>query len=102
MKILTDHAWLKWNSVSEAWDEQLVKGLDYMEKLKTLGRPVYAFYQRGYPVEYVAFFYEECENIYPQKMIDSSIRYYEANFYPGLRKTYEELVLERNRFLTDK
>lgn len=65
------------------------------EKLKTIGRPVYAFAMNGYSIGYVAFYFLECEQVYPKWILDNAISYYEKKYYPGLRKAYEELLLSR-------
>ena len=101
MNILTDNRWLTWKSTTEAWDEFLVGGMTNEEKMKTIGRTVYALYHNGYSADYAAFYYLECREIYPDWIIDSSIKYYERKFYAGLRKAYEELIVERARTLQE-
>lgn len=95
MNKLTDNRWLTWKSTTDAWDGFLVGGMTNEEKMKTIGRTVYALYKNGYSVDYAAFYYLECRDIYPSWIIDSSIKYYERKFYAGLRKAYEELVVDR-------
>lgn len=68
--------------------------MDFDEKLKTIGRPVYAFYQHGYPVEYVAHYYFECATIYPRSVIERSMKYCERKFYPSLSAKYADVISE--------
>lgn len=70
------------------------------EKLSVIGRPVYALYNNGYPVEYASFYYTECEVFYPQWIIDRSIAYSEKAYFPELRKAYESYKAERDAFMT--
>lgn len=97
MKILYNNIWVDWKSTQDAWDEKSLAHMSDKEKLITLGKPVYALYQNGFPVDYAASYYMECQSLYPQSMIDRSMKYYERKFYSGLTKVYNEMVAERER-----
>ena len=99
MNTLHDQRWLYWKSTKEAWDKGLIETMSNDEKMKLLGRPVYALYQKGYPVDYAAFYFLECEDLYPSWMVDRSMEYYERKFYQGLRAIYNDMVVERNAIL---
>lgn len=101
MKTLHNQRWLSWKSTLEAWDEGLIKTMSNEDKMKLLGRPVYALHQNGYPVDYAASYFLECEDLYPSWMIDRSIDYYERKFYPGLKAAHQDMVLERNAILKE-
>ena len=96
MKILTDNRWIEWKSVQSAWDIS-VKDMTFVEQLKTIGRPIYAFYNHCYSVEYVAFYLFECRGIYQQKVIDKTISYCEWNYptiYNQLSEAYAEILAD--------
>ena len=71
------------------------------EKMSAIGRPIYALFHNGYSIDYAAFYFAECEIIYPQWIIDQAIKYAEKDYYPGLRKAYEDYRTGRDAYLKD-
>ena len=90
MEYLENLEWLEWKSVKEALDAELVGFMSAEEKMKAIGKPVYAMMMRNMPVDYAAFYYAMCAEVYPSWVVESSMKYYERKFYTGLRKEFEE------------